>query len=42
MKTLKTPITLEKLSDLKAGQDVLLSGTVYAMRDKAHAGYRGL
>jgi len=37
MKTLKTPITLEKLSDLKAGQDILLSGTVYAMRDKAHA-----
>lgn len=33
---LKTPLTIKDLSALKAGEEVLLSGVIYAMRDKAH------
>jgi fumarate hydratase subunit beta len=36
---LKTPLGLKELSKLKPGQEVLLCGTVYAMRDKAHELY---
>ena len=33
---LKTPLTLKDLEPLKHGDEVLLSGTIYAMRDAAH------
>ena len=33
---LHTPLTIEKLSQLKAGQEVLLSGIIYTGRDAAH------
>lgn len=33
---LRTPLTREALSQLKAGDTVLLSGTVYTARDAAH------
>ena len=33
---LKTPVTREGLAPLKAGDTVLLSGTVYTARDAAH------
>ena len=33
---LKTPVTREDLAPLKAGDTVLLSGTVYTARDAAH------
>ncbi|MBQ6266203.1 MAG: Fe-S-containing hydro-lyase [Clostridia bacterium] len=33
---LHTPLTAEKLKDLRAGDRVLLSGTVYTARDAAH------
>ncbi|WP_244834406.1 Fe-S-containing hydro-lyase [Clostridium sp. BJN0001] len=33
---LKTPLTAEKLKDLKAGDSVLLSGIIYTARDAAH------
>ena len=33
---LKTPLTEEKIKDLKAGDKVLLSGTIYTARDAAH------
>lgn len=35
-KTLKTPLTKEDLKDLKAGDDVYISGYVYTARDAAH------
>lgn len=34
---LKTPLTKDKLKDLKTGDQVLLSGTIYTARDAAHA-----
>lgn len=34
---LKTPLTREALAPLRAGDTVLLSGTVYTARDAAHA-----
>lgn len=34
---LKTPLTSEALAPLRAGDTVLLSGTVYTARDAAHA-----
>lgn len=34
--SLKTPVTREALSPLRAGDTVLLSGVVYTMRDAAH------
>ncbi|MGB2578719.1 fumarate hydratase subunit beta [Elusimicrobium simillimum] len=37
MKKLNTPLTLEALKKLKTGDDVLLTGTIYTARDKAHA-----
>lgn len=35
-KKLTTPLTEEKVINLKAGDSVLLSGTIYAARDAAH------
>lgn len=35
-KRINTPLTLEKLIQLKAGDLVLLSGTIYTARDAAH------
>ena len=34
--TIQTPLTKEKLTDLVAGDTVLLSGIIYAARDAAH------
>jgi fumarate hydratase subunit beta len=36
MINLKTPLTHKDLAALKAGQEVFLSGIIYAFRDKAH------
>lgn len=36
-KTLTTPIKSEDLKDLKAGDDVYISGYIYTARDAAHA-----
>lgn len=36
MKHLTTPLTEEMVKDLRAGEHVLLSGTVYTARDAAH------
>ena len=33
---LKEPFTKDKLKDLRAGDTVLLTGTIYAARDAAH------
>ena len=33
---LKTPLTEEKAKSLKAGDTILLSGTIYTARDAAH------
>lgn len=33
---LKTPLTLEKIKNIKAGTQIFLSGTIFSMRDKAH------
>jgi fumarate hydratase subunit beta len=33
---LKTPLSLEEIRELKAGDEVYLSGTIYTARDKAH------
>lgn len=33
---LSTPLTKEKISELKAGDSILLSGTIYSARDAAH------
>ena len=35
-KRINTPLTLEKVKDLKAGDTVLLSGVLYTGRDAAH------
>ena len=36
MKNLTTPLSDKAISDLRAGDEVLLSGTVYTARDAAH------
>ena len=36
MKKISTPLTKEKVKNLKSGDDVLLSGTIYTARDQAH------
>jgi fumarate hydratase subunit beta len=36
MKKINTPLNLNKIKSLKAGQEVLLSGTIYTARDQAH------
>lgn len=36
IKILTTPLTRDKLADLKAGDRILLSGTIYTGRDAAH------
>lgn len=33
---INTPLTYEKIKDLKAGDSILLSGTIYSARDAAH------
>lgn len=33
---ISTPLTYEKIKDLKAGDRILLSGTIYSARDAAH------
>ena len=33
---LETPLTYDKIKDLKAGDSVLLSGVIYSARDAAH------
>ncbi|KZL93217.1 Fe-S-containing hydro-lyase [Clostridium magnum] len=35
-KKITTPLTEEKIKDLKAGDSVLISGTIYTARDAAH------
>jgi len=35
-KRITTPLTLEKVKDLKAGDSVLISGVIYTARDAAH------
>jgi fumarate hydratase subunit beta len=35
-KKITTPLTEEKVKDLKAGDSVLISGTIYTARDAAH------
>lgn len=35
-KTLKTPLTADDLKDLKAGDDVYITGYIYTARDAAH------
>ncbi|MFT5873499.1 MAG: fumarate hydratase subunit beta [Clostridium sp.] len=37
IKHISTPLTQEKLKDLKSGDSVLISGTMYTGRDAAHA-----
>ncbi len=36
MKKINAPLNLNKIKSLKAGQEVLLSGTIYTARDQAH------
>ncbi|MDD5561965.1 MAG: Fe-S-containing hydro-lyase [Candidatus Omnitrophica bacterium] len=36
MKKINTPLDLNKIKSLKAGQEFLLSGTIYTARDQAH------
>ncbi|MFH0917722.1 MAG: FumA C-terminus/TtdB family hydratase beta subunit [Candidatus Omnitrophota bacterium] len=36
MKRINTPLDLNKIKSLKAGQEVFLSGTLYTARDQAH------
>ena len=33
---LETPLTVDKIKQLKAGDEVFLSGTIYTGRDAAH------
>lgn len=35
-KRITTPLTAEKVKDLKSGDNVLISGTIYTARDAAH------
>ena len=35
-KRITTPLTKDKVKDLKAGDSVLLSGVIYTARDAAH------
>ncbi len=36
MKRINTPLDLNKIKSLKAGEELLLSGTIYTARDQAH------
>jgi fumarate hydratase subunit beta len=36
MKKINTPLDFNQIKSLKAGQEVLLSGTIYTARDQAH------
>ncbi len=42
MISLHTPLSSKKLEDLRAGDEVLLSGTIYTGRDAAHKRLAGL
>jgi fumarate hydratase subunit beta len=42
MKKLTTPLSKEAIASLRAGDEVLLSGTIYTARDQAHAKLAGL
>lgn len=35
-KRITTPLTIDKIKDLKAGDSVVISGTIYTARDAAH------
>ena len=35
-KRITTPLTKDKIKELKAGDSVLLTGTIYTARDAAH------
>ena len=35
-KIIKTPLTQDKVKDLKAGDSCLISGVIYTARDAAH------
>ncbi|HDT15274.1 MAG TPA: TRZ/ATZ family protein [Firmicutes bacterium] len=37
MKKIQTPLTKKELESLKSGDEVLISGIIYTMRDAAHA-----
>ena len=37
MKKVSTPLTDETIDDLEVGDEVLISGVIYTMRDAAHA-----
>ncbi len=37
MKRITAPIIQEEIEELEAGEEVLISGTIYTMRDAAHA-----
>ncbi|MGN1029290.1 MAG: fumarate hydratase C-terminal domain-containing protein, partial [Bacilli bacterium] len=34
--SIRTPLTYEKIKNLRAGDRILLSGTIYTARDAAH------
>ena len=34
--SISTPLTYDKIKDLRAGDKILLSGTIYSARDAAH------
>jgi len=36
MTTINTPLSLDKIKSLKAGEELLLTGTIYTARDQAH------
>jgi len=36
MRKINTPLSLNKINSLKAGEEFLLSGTIYTARDQAH------
>jgi fumarate hydratase subunit beta len=36
MKKINTPLDLNQIKSLKAGQEIVLSGTIYTARDQAH------
>jgi fumarate hydratase subunit beta len=42
MKAMQTPITVDKINCLKAGDEVLLNGAIYTARDQAHKRLNGL
>lgn len=41
-KRITTPLTRDTIADLKAGDEVLLTGTIYTARDQAHLRMNGM